>query len=306
MTDKTAYPLSGVVPIIHTPWTEDDRIDFPSLERLIERSIEDGVSGCIMPAVASEVSKLSDEERTRFVEEVIRIVDGRIHVTAGVSDPDVRRSQRLARHAVEAGADGVLCQAPMDIIEDKEQVKAFMHELAEVDLPMLMIQDLHWNGYGMGLDTIRELWEEIDSFRCLRAGDRAGWVQDDADHRGDGRHDARRHRLVAAAAHRGARPRHELRHHHGHQQAVRPHPPTLPRGEPGRGRRAVQAHPALPRMGAPAHRHIGPLLQALLTPPRPVHDRARPPTESCPSTAHHQRVANEIIDEIIAFEDGLD
>ena len=56
VTDKTAYPLSGVVPIIHTPWTEDDRIDFPSLERLIERSIEDGVSGCIMPAVASEVS----------------------------------------------------------------------------------------------------------------------------------------------------------------------------------------------------------------------------------------------------------
>ena len=92
VTDKTAYPLSGVVPIIHTAWTEDDRIDFPSLERLIERSIEDGVSGCIMPAVASEVSKLSDEEWTRFVEEVICIVDGRIHVTAGVSDPDVRRS----------------------------------------------------------------------------------------------------------------------------------------------------------------------------------------------------------------------
>ena len=168
MTNKTAYSLAGVVPIIHTPWTEDNRIDFPSLERLIEQSIEDGISGCIMPAVASEVSKLSDGERTQFVEEVVRLVDGRIHVTAGVSDPDVRRSQRLAEHAVKVGVDGVLCAVPMDIIEDKPRVKAFMHELAKVDLPMLMIQDIHWNGYGMGLDTITELWEEIEVFRCLK------------------------------------------------------------------------------------------------------------------------------------------
>jgi 4-hydroxy-tetrahydrodipicolinate synthase len=167
MIDKTAYPLAGVVPIIHTPWTEDDQIDFPSLERLIEQSIADGISGCIMPAVASEVSKLSDDERTSFVEEVVRMVDGRIQVTAGVSDPDVRRCLRLAEHAVTVGVDGVLCAVPMDIIEDKPRVKAFMHELAKVDLPMLMIQDLHWNGYGMALDTIAELWEEIKAFRCL-------------------------------------------------------------------------------------------------------------------------------------------
>ena len=220
MTDKTAYPLSGVVPIIHTPWTEDDRIDFPSLERLIERSFEDGISGCIMPAVASEVTKLSDDERTSFVEEVIRIVDGRIHVTAGVSDPDVKRSQRLARHAVEAGADGILCQAPIDIIEDKEQVKAFMHELAEVDLPMLMVQYLHWNGYGMGLDTIRELWEEIDSFRCLKLETvPAGYKMTQIIEATDG---------MMPVGTGWSLPQLIEALDRGHKQAVRPHPPPLP------------------------------------------------------------------------------
>ena len=56
----------------------------------------------------------------------------------------------------------------MDIIEDKRAAKTFSHESAQVELPMLMILDLHWNGYGMNLDTITELWEEIDSFRCLK------------------------------------------------------------------------------------------------------------------------------------------
>ncbi|MDA1348968.1 MAG: dihydrodipicolinate synthase family protein [Chloroflexi bacterium] len=165
---KTLYPIKGIVPIINTPFTKDDRIDYESLSRLVEQALKDGISGCIVPAVASEVSKLSDDERKKLVEEVVRVVGGRTHVTAGVSDPDVRRAQRLAEHAVENGVQGVLCSVPVELIEDKQGAKEYFRRLAEVEMPMLMVQDLHWNGYGMGLDTIMELWDEIESFRCLK------------------------------------------------------------------------------------------------------------------------------------------
>ena len=304
MADNAAYPLSGVVPIIHTPWTEDDRIDFPSLERLIERSIDDGISGCIMPAVASEVTKLSDEERTRFVEEVIRMVDGRVHVTAGVSDPDVKRSQRLASHAVEAGADGILCQAPMDVIEDKAQVKAFMHELAEVDVPMLMIQDLHWNGYGMGLDTIRELWEEIDSFRCLKLETvPAGYKMTQIIEATDG--------LILVgtgwslpqlieALDRGTsfvtttainKPFVEIfKHYHAGN----------------RDEASALFERTLPYL-AWAHQHIDISIHfyKLYSRRRGLFTTSRARQPILPFDAYHQRVANEIIDDLIEFEDRL-
>ena len=167
----------------------------------------------------------------------------------------------------------------MDIIEDKEQVKAFMHELAEVDLPMLMIQDLHWNGYGMGLDTIRELWEEIDSFRCLKLETvPAGYKMTQIIEATDGMMPVGTGwslpQLVEALD-RGTsfvtttainKPFvHILRHYR----------------EGNRDEAAALFTRTLPYlgMGAPAHRHLGPLLQALLTPPRPVHDGARPPTD---------------------------
>ena len=165
---KSLYPLKGIVPIINTPFTDDDRVDYESLSRLVEQGIEDGISGCIVPAVASEVSKLSDDERNGLVEEVVRLVAGRIHVIAGVSDPDVRRVRLLAEHAVDNGVQGILCAVPMGLIDDKIGTKDYFLQLAEVNMPMLMVQDLHWNGYGMGLDTIMELWDEIESFRCLK------------------------------------------------------------------------------------------------------------------------------------------
>ena len=51
---KTCYSLHGIVPIINTPFDDRLKLDFPSLERLLERSIADGIVGCIVPAVASE------------------------------------------------------------------------------------------------------------------------------------------------------------------------------------------------------------------------------------------------------------
>ena len=38
-------PIEGVVPILVTPFDEDERIDFDSLERLIEFDIAAGVHG---------------------------------------------------------------------------------------------------------------------------------------------------------------------------------------------------------------------------------------------------------------------
>ena len=64
---KTCYSLHGIVPIINTPFDEQLELDFPSLERLLEQSIADGIVGCIVPAVASEVDKLSDLERRNWL-----------------------------------------------------------------------------------------------------------------------------------------------------------------------------------------------------------------------------------------------
>ena len=165
---KEPYSLTGIVPIVNTPFTDRNRLDVASLERLLNEGIADGVSGFIVPAVASEVSKLTPDERRAYVREVLRIVDRRVTVVIGASDPDPIQARALAEDAVSIDADGVLCAVPVPLIEDHDGAVAYFREVARADMQMFMIQDLHWGGYGMARQTLMQLWNELDSFRCLK------------------------------------------------------------------------------------------------------------------------------------------
>ena len=142
---KELYPLTGVVPIVNTPFTDDDKLDTASLERLLEEGIADGVSGFIVPAVASEVAKLTPDERHAYVREVLQIVDGRVTIVAGASDPDARRARALAEDAVALGADGVLCAVPVPLIEDHDGAVRYFHEVARAGM-----RDVHDSGLALG------------------------------------------------------------------------------------------------------------------------------------------------------------
>ena len=134
INQESCYSLHGIVPIINTPFDERLELDFSSLERLLEQSIADGIVGCIVPAVASEVDKLSDFERRRLVERVVAIADGRIQVVAGASSENLEAAFELAKHGVKAGSDGILCRVPDRLEGDREGIVNFFTRLAEAGM----------------------------------------------------------------------------------------------------------------------------------------------------------------------------
>jgi dihydrodipicolinate synthase/N-acetylneuraminate lyase len=168
MSQKTRYGLDGIVPILQTPFTPDGNLDVASLQRLADHVVLAGAAGLIYPAVASEVSKLSSEERRTGLETVLTRVGGRVPVFAGVSAASLEESCSLARHADVRGAAGVLVQAPMAVAADPVGLRDFFHRLARSTGLTLMIQDLDWQGGGMPLELIGQLFEELPTFRCIK------------------------------------------------------------------------------------------------------------------------------------------
>jgi len=162
---KTLLPLSGILTVLNTPFTEDDTIDVPGLVANIEDALDAGVAGFLVPAMASEVSKLSEAERELLVETTVATVKGRATVIGGASSPDGTERLRLGERCLALGCDGILASIPYTDAKDYE---AQVRELAQIAPPFLMLQDWDAQGAGIPVSLIAQLFEDIPCFRCLK------------------------------------------------------------------------------------------------------------------------------------------
>lgn len=95
-----------VVPIV-TPLTDDDKIDVQSTKNLVDHCIDGGLQ-CLYPCgTTGEMMYLTVEERKLVAETVIRHANKRVPVFVQVGAWSLADTIELAKHAVDAGADGI-------------------------------------------------------------------------------------------------------------------------------------------------------------------------------------------------------
>lgn len=162
---KTLMNLRGIVTVLNTPFSEDDKLDLGGLRKNTEYAIEAGVSGFLVPAMASEVGKLTEAERDVIVRNVVETAAGRVTVIGGASAAEQGDRLRMARRLTELGCDGILVSIPCT---DEQQYETAVRQVAETNPGFLMIQDWDASGPGLAIDLIVRLFDEIPLFRCLK------------------------------------------------------------------------------------------------------------------------------------------
>jgi dihydrodipicolinate synthase/N-acetylneuraminate lyase len=162
---KKLYPLHGIVTVLNTPFTTDDKIDLRALKQNVEMAIRAGVAGFLVPAMASEVYKLGRDERRSMVAAVLEQTDNRVLVIGGAGEVDAIKRRDVVSDLIDLGCKNVLLQIPF---ETEVQYKSVIHDVAEMGIEMIMLQDWDANGYGLPIELICELFEKVDAFRCLK------------------------------------------------------------------------------------------------------------------------------------------
>ena len=100
---------NGVWPTMLTPFTKDNRVDYPALEALIDWYIEQGVDGLFAVCQSSEMYYLTLEERTKIASFVREKAGDRVPVIASghISD-DIEEQIEELKAMADTGIDALV------------------------------------------------------------------------------------------------------------------------------------------------------------------------------------------------------
>mgnify|MGYP000256069960 CR=1 FL=1 len=161
---KELFPLHGIVTVLNTPFTKENKVDVPALKKNVVQAIDAGVAGFLVPAMAAEVYKLSKSERLEMVATVLETSEN-LPVIAGIGANNIDESKKLLKSHLALGCKNVLFQIPY---ENDTQFENHFSELAGFGPDMIMLQDWDFSGDGLPDSLICNLFEKFEAFRCLK------------------------------------------------------------------------------------------------------------------------------------------
>ncbi len=161
-------PLSGIFPIMQTPYTDADRLDTAVLAKEVKFLDHCGAQGVVWPQLASEWSELNPDERTAGAEAIMAAAKGtRCAVVLGVQGPDIDAARGYARMAERLQPNAIIALPPRDS-SNLDRVAEYYRAIAkECGLPMFM------QTVGeMSVEFVLRMRKDIPSLRYVK--DEAG------------------------------------------------------------------------------------------------------------------------------------
>ena len=152
MSDVIPPWLTGVLPVLPTPFTPQDEVDCAALSGLVDFAAAGGVKTVVTPAFGSEFYKLDGGERQRVIETVLaRAAEKNLRVVVQCNHTTPRLASRLAAEAKSLGAAAVATALPRTFASSESQLLDYARRVCDAtDLPVI-VQD--WNPGGRTADA---------------------------------------------------------------------------------------------------------------------------------------------------------
>jgi 4-hydroxy-tetrahydrodipicolinate synthase len=148
----------GCATALITPFDDKGRIDFGTLEKLVEWQVAQGIDFLVPCGTTGESATMSGDERKAVTAFVVKTVKGRVPVLAGAGGNHTAKAVFWSRDAEAAGADGILSVTPMYNKPSPEGLVRHFSAIADATrLPIVVYNVPSRTGSDVDVETLRRL-----------------------------------------------------------------------------------------------------------------------------------------------------
>lgn len=163
MSEEIKERIRGVIPVVFTPFDEEEKLLEEVLEDHIEFLIKGGVNGLFVCGTYGLGPIMSRRERERVAETAVRVSGGAVPVIVNIGVTRTHEAVRLARHAERIGSDAISCITPYFYtkIDDLALIQHFAIISKSVELPILLYNIPSATGVNITADMLDRILREI-------------------------------------------------------------------------------------------------------------------------------------------------
>jgi 1-pyrroline-4-hydroxy-2-carboxylate deaminase len=163
MKSNTKPFWNGVFPAITTQMHKDGSLDLEGTARHTEILLKSGVTGIIYLGSLGENQMLTADEKRLVMQEMVKVVKGRIPVLSGVAEAATSEAVRYVKDCEKLGADGfMLMPAMLYKTPDSSETLTHFKTVAKCTGLPIMIYN---NPISYGNDITPEMFAELASVK---------------------------------------------------------------------------------------------------------------------------------------------
>lgn len=112
MTEQNHIKISGVIPPVVTPLTQNKQLDLRTFEKQLHYLVKAGVDAVFVLGTCGEGYGLTRSQKRELLKGAVDAVDSRVPVLAGVLEPSTARVLEELDRTIEAGISAVVVTTP--------------------------------------------------------------------------------------------------------------------------------------------------------------------------------------------------
>ncbi|MDH7554140.1 MAG: 4-hydroxy-tetrahydrodipicolinate synthase [Spirochaetes bacterium] len=160
--------FEGVFTALVTPF-KNGKIDYDSLEKIIEHQIAGGVDGVVPMGTTGESPTVSYEEHEEFIIRVVKMINKKIKVIAGTGSNSTDEAIYLSKAAQDAGVDGVLLVNPYYNKPPQRGLIAHFEQVAKsISIPVVLYNIPGRTGINFLPESVTELVKRVPNIVAMK------------------------------------------------------------------------------------------------------------------------------------------